>query len=117
MGDVNITFDANKFMNAANRVAADAQKKLGVQVLQDSNVYTPFNKGALRNSGKTSSSGDAVMWGGGKVPYGKKLYFGEGMQIKTGKNPNARPRWAEYAASVMYDKWLILIGNVFRKGV
>ena len=73
IGDVTISLDLDRPM----RNIPQAQAKLGLQVLEDSNQYVPFQQGALRSSGRIED--DCVVWGGAVhgVRYAHYQYMGE----------------------------------------
>ena len=68
IGDVTISLDLDRPM----RNIPQAQAKLGLQVLADSNQYVPFQQGYLRSSGHIED--DCVVWNG---PYAHYQYIGE----------------------------------------
>lgn len=123
VGSVDIRLNTDKF----DRNMMEAQKKLDIQVLSDSNLYIPQQQGSLLASGNIVKDGE-IAW---NTPYAHYQYIGElyltedgrsfanrgerkfptGISLKqsTGMNPLASAHWFEEAKEQNLNQWLDLV--------
>jgi hypothetical protein len=104
VADTKLKMDVPKVLREFKRSFSLAQKKLDSVVLTDSNRYTPFVTGELRDSGTTGTeigSGE-IRW---VAPYAKKQYYGKG-QKTTAFNPLAAGQWFEVAKAAHKTQWI-----------
>lgn len=90
-------------MARANRLA---QVRLSTAVLTDSNRFIPMDTGVLKASGRLENENKQVSW---NTPYAHRVYNLAETSIKTQKNPNAKPKWFEWAKSLNIKNWVDLV--------
>lgn len=86
-----------------------AQSAFGRRVMEDSNYFVMYDTGATSRSAAVATAGDEVSW---STPYASEAY--NSGHARTVKNPNAHPRWFEYAKSVRLGEWEKYVGSLFR---
>lgn len=123
VGNVDIRLNTDKL----ERNMIEAQKKLDMQVLSDSNLYIPQQQGALLESGNIVKDGE-IAW---NTPYAHYQYMGElylaangsswarkherkyptGIPLNqsTEKNPLASAHWFEKAKEQNLNQWVDLV--------
>ena len=90
-------------MARANRLA---QVRLSTSLLTDSNRFIPMDTGVLKASGRLENENKQVSW---NTPYAHRVYNLAETSIKTQKNPNAKPKWFEWAKSLNIKNWIDLV--------
>ncbi len=78
------------------------QAAFAQRVAFDCRRHVPVDEGTLRDSEPLSSDyrGGKVIW---NTPYAKKVYNAD--SVRTTKNPQATPHWAEVAKQEKLDSW------------
>lgn len=129
VGKVDIRLNTDKF----DRNMMEAQKKLDMQVLSDSNLYIPQQQGALLGSGDIVKDGE-ITW---NTPYAHYQYMGELYLTEDGRsfanrgerkfptgipleqnakmNPLASAQWFEQAKAQKKDQWIDLVKRIAGK--
>ena len=124
IGDVHIELDTSRIEKNLD----NAQDKLDLQVLADSNLYTPFLQGGLRGSGHIVEPG-LIEW---NTPYAHYQYMGELYLTSDGRSwahkdeqkyptgidlqyhtPNTGAFWFEEAKDNHLQNWM----NIVRREV
>lgn len=104
-------FDRIGIKNRMARVNQLAQVRLSSAVLSDSNRFIPMDTGMLKASGRIENNNKQVSW---NTPYAHRVYnLGEN-SIKTQKNPNAKPKWFEWAKSLNIKGWTDIVQKTIR---
>lgn len=120
VGSVEISLDTDRL----DRNIKEAQKKLDMQVLSDSNLYIPQQQGSLMGTGRIIKDGE-ISW---DTPYAHYQYEGElylaangsswahkheqkyptGIPLEQSKkiNPLATDHWFEKAKEQNLEQWL-----------
>lgn len=82
-----------------------AQLRFSSAVLGDSNLFIPMDTGMLKASGRLENNNRQVSW---NTPYAHRVYYMGEENIRTSKNPNAKPKWYEWAKSINFKNWLAI---------
>ena len=123
-GNVSIELNLDRF----SAQFQEAQKKLNMQIVADSTVYTPFRQGQLRSQVRYPDglTGGLIEW---YAPYAHYQYYGnvytdatgrtyvgagETKPINTGRpltyhTPGTTSRWFETAKAKNLNKWIDLV--------
>lgn len=105
--------DLSGIEGAIEKNIPQATKTLMSIILDDSNFFIPKDTGALERSGRVDYDTLEIVW---DIIYARRLYFGEGMQIRRNTNPAASPQWFEKARAEHEDNWLDIFGQVLTEG-
>ena len=108
--DVKSKFYADAVRARFTEKVQRAQKKLDVQVVNDSEYYLPKLNMGLRDSGiaDTVAGSGQVRW---TVDYARRQYYGEHFDHSKSDNPNATAKWFESAKARKKDDWEALVEN------
>src|SRR5690625_3570279 len=82
-----------------------SQSILDQQVLKDSNVYIPKDRGYLEQSSlmHTKIGTGEIVW---ETPYARRLYYNPQYNFSKDRNPNASGLWFEQAKSQRLKSWI-----------
>ena len=106
-------FDKAGVKNRMARVSRVAQARLSSAVLTDSNRFVPMDAGVLKASGRIENQNKQVSW---NTPYAHRVYNLGETSIKTQKNPNAKPKWFEWAKSLNIKGWTEIVQKTMKEG-
>lgn len=130
VGAVHITLDTDRL----DKNLRNAQKKLDMQVLNDTNEYVPMDVGALRESAyhPKGLGGGVVAW---NTPYAHYQYMGELYLAENGSSwakkhetkypagrplhygyPNTGDHWFETAKETHKEEWTNIVRREMGKG-
>ena len=104
-------FDRVGIKNRMARANQLAQIRLSSAVLSDSNRFIPMDTGVLKASGRIENQNKQVSW---NTPYAHRVYNLAESSIKTQKNPNAKPKWFEWAKGVNLKNWIDIVQKTIR---
>ena len=107
-------FDRIGIKNKMARAHRLAQVRLSSAVLTDSNRFIPMDTGVLKSSGRLENENKQVSW---NTPYAHRVYNLAESSIKTQKNPNAKPKWFEWAKSLNIKNWVDLVQKTIKGGI
>lgn len=126
VGDVRINLSTDRI----ERDLSNAQDRLDMQVLADSNLYIPFQQGALKGSGAVIERG-LIEW---NVPYAHYQYMGELYLTEDGRSwahkgeqkyptgrdlqyhsPNTGAFWFEEAKDNHLKNWVDIVKREVKK--
>ncbi|MBO7257565.1 MAG: minor capsid protein [Alphaproteobacteria bacterium] len=99
-------FDRIGVKNKMARACELAQVRLSSAVLSDSNRFIPMDTGVLKASGRIENQNKHVSW---NTPYSHRVYNLAESSIKTQKNPNAKPKWFEWAKGLNMKGWMEIV--------
>ena len=91
--------------NKMRKASELAQLRISTAVLGDSNRFIPMDTGILKASGRLENNNKQVAW---NTPYAHRVYNLDESNIRKNKNPNAKPRWFEWAKSLNLKNWLLI---------
>lgn len=111
--NVNIRFNEAAIMAEIDGQRQKANFAMGVQVLEDSNIYCKRDTKALILSSMISSSDDltTIQW---VTPYANRQYYLPAARKDI--NPNATWKWFETAKSMYLSDWIGIYNNVLKGG-
>ena len=95
-------------MARANQLA---QVRLSTAVLSDSNRFIPMDTGTLKAIGRLENNNKQVAW---NTPYAHRVYNLAASSIKTQKNPNAKPKWFEWAKGLNIKNWIDIVQKTIK---
>ena len=113
--DISVTLDADALVGRYRAVFSSAVGALGDAVMDDCEVYVPYDTGNLCRSAARSpvTAGDDsvrcdVVW---SAPYASSVYYGDtrGVRFRTEHHPHARARWFEGAQAVCGERWTEIV--------
>lgn len=104
-------FDRIGVKNKMARACELAQVRLSSAVLSDSNRFIPMDTGVLKASGRIENQNKQVSW---NTPYAHRVYNLAESSIKTQKNPNAKPKWFEWAKGLNMKGWMEIVQKTIR---
>ena len=107
-------FDMVGIKNKMARASQLAQVRLSSAVLTDSNRFIPMDTGMLKASGRLENDNKQVAW---NTPYAHRVYNLAETSIKTQKNPNAKPKWFEWAKALNIKGWIEIVQKTIRGGL
>ena len=109
---VEAVFDDGQLAERCNRVFSDAAAALGMAIYDDSEIYVPYDTGALCASASCGTVtatergyGCDVVW---TAPHASAVYYGDarGVRYHTDRHTHARARWFEGARDTYLDAWV-----------
>jgi len=104
-------FDRVGIKNKMARASQLAQVRLSSAVLTDSNRFIPMDTGVLKASGRLENDNKQVAW---NTPYAHRVYNLAETSIKTQKNPNAKPKWFEWAKALNIKGWMEIVQKTIK---
>lgn len=107
-------FDRMGIKNKMARASQLAQVRLSSAVLTDSNRFIPMDTGVLKASGRLENQNKQVAW---NTPYAHRVYNLAESSIKTQKNPNAKPKWFEWAKALNIKGWINIVQKTIKGGM
>ena len=107
-------FDRVGIKNKMARASQLAQVRLSSAVLTDSNRFIPMDTGVLKASGRLENNNKQVAW---NTPYAHRVYNLAESSIKTQKNPNAKPKWFEWAKALNIKGWIAIVQKTIKGGM
>ena len=107
-------FNEAKVKARLNKKLKRAQKKLDVQVTNDSNYLVPNKTSTLQKSAieNTVIGSGLVLW---HTPYASRQYYGENFDHSKQKNPNACAKWFEAAKARWLEQWRKLVNDEIKR--
>lgn len=106
-------FDRVGVKNKMARASQLAQIRLSSAVLSDSNRFIPMDTGVLKASGRLENQNKQVSW---NTPYAHRVYNLAESSIKKQKNPNAKPKWFEWAKALNIKGWIDIVQKTIKGG-
>lgn len=107
-------FDSIGIKNKMLRASKLAQYRVSAAVLSDSNRFIPMDTGVLKASGRLENENKQVAW---NTPYAHRVYNLAENNIRQQKNPNAKPKWFEWAKSLNIKNWIELARKTIEGGM
>ena len=120
--DIQITLDADALAGRYRELFSTAVTALGDAVMNDCEVYVPYDTGNLCRSAAVSpvtaedgGIGCNVVW---SAPYASSVYYGDarGVRFRTEHHAHARARWFDGARAVCGDRWTELVRGIVAAG-
>lgn len=104
-------FDKIGIKNKMARASSLAQLRLSSAVLTDSNRFIPMDTGVLKASGRLENQNKQVAW---NTPYAHRVYNLGEQNIRKQKNPNAKPKWFEWAKALNIKGWIEVVEKTIK---
>jgi len=108
-----LEFDEGAISTKINKAMDKTQFILDQQVIKDSNLYCPEDRGGLQDSAIIGQQLGVVVW---DIEYAKRQYYEDNNKSKD-LNPRASMKWFEVAKAEYKKEWLKLAKSEYKEAM